>query len=333
MKRAAVLGAGAWGTALAKVLSDKGERVSLWTHPPELADEINESHQNSRFLPGITLPLEIDVTPDLGRALADATLVVLVVPSHAVREVIERAKGAIPRSASVVSAAKGIENDSLMLMREVILDVIGPEMDRRVAVLSGPSFAHEVAIGLPTAVVAASSSGDVAREVQERFAGERLRVYTSDDPVGVELGGALKNVIAIAAGACDGLGYGHNSRAALITRGLAEIVRLSMAKGGNALTLAGLAGLGDLVLTCTGEQSRNRTVGVEMGRGRKLPDVLSRLGHVAEGVRTAKSAYDLGRKFNVEMPITAEVYRVLYEGKSPKQAVADLMARALRPEF
>jgi glycerol-3-phosphate dehydrogenase (NAD(P)+) len=333
MKRAAVLGAGAWGTALAKVLSDKGERVSLWTFPPELADEINESHQNARFLPGITLPLEIDVTPDLDRALADATMVVLVVPSHAVREVILRAKGAIPREATVVSAAKGIENDSLMLMREVVLDVMGPELDPRVAVLSGPSFAHEVAVGLPTAVVVASSSADVARAVQERFANDRLRVYTSDDPVGVELGGALKNVIAIAAGACDGLGYGHNSRAALITRGLAEIVRLSMAKGGNALTLAGLAGLGDLVLTCTGEQSRNRTVGVEMGRGRKLPDVLSRLGHVAEGVRTAKSAYDLGHKFNVEMPITTEVYRVLYEGKSAKQAVADLMARALKPEF
>jgi glycerol-3-phosphate dehydrogenase (NAD(P)+) len=333
MKRAAVLGAGAWGTALAKVLSDKGERVSLWTFPPELADEINESHQNARFLPGITLPTEIDVTPDLDRALADATMVVLVVPSHAVREVVERAKGAIPRTATIVSAAKGIENDSLMLMREVVLDVMGPDLDPRVAVLSGPSFAHEVAVGLPTAVVVASSSADVARAVQERFANDRLRVYTSDDPVGVELGGALKNVIAIAAGACDGLGYGHNSRAALITRGLAEIVRLSMAKGGNALTLAGLAGLGDLVLTCTGEQSRNRTVGVEMGRGRKLPDVLSRLGHVAEGVRTAKSAYDLGHKFNVEMPITTEVYRVLYEGKSAKQAVADLMARALKPEF
>jgi glycerol-3-phosphate dehydrogenase (NAD(P)+) len=333
MKRAAVLGAGAWGTALAKVLSDNGEQVSLWTHPPELADEINESRQNSRFLPGVTLAPEILVTPDHERALADATLVLVVVPSHAMREVIQRVKGAIPRSASVVSAAKGIENDSLMLMREVILDVMGAEVDGRVAVLSGPSFAHEVAVGLPTAVVAASSSAEVARAVQERFSNERLRLYTSDDPVGVELGGALKNVIAIAAGACDGLGYGHNSRAALITRGLAEIVRLSMAKGGNALTLAGLAGLGDLVLTCTGELSRNRTVGIEMGRGRKLPDVLARLGHVAEGVRTAKSAYDLGRKFNVEMPISTEVYRVLYEGKSPKQAVADLMARALRPEF
>jgi len=333
MKRAAVLGAGAWGTALAKVLSDKGERVALWTHRPELAEQIGESHENARYLPGVGLSPELIVTADLEQALADASLVVLAVPSHALREVVTRAKGGLPSSAAIVSATKGIENESLMLMREVILDVGGPELDKRLAVLSGPSFAHEVAVGLPTAVVVASSSADVARAAQERCANERLRVYTSDDPVGVELGGALKNVIAIAAGACDGLGYGHNSRAALITRGLAEIVRLSMAKGGNALTLAGLAGLGDLVLTCTGELSRNRTVGVEMGRGRRLPDVLTRLGHVAEGVRTAKSAYDLGRKFNVEMPITTEVYRVLYENKSPKQAVGDLMARALKPEF
>jgi glycerol-3-phosphate dehydrogenase (NAD(P)+) len=333
MKRAAVLGAGAWGTALAKVLSDKGERVALWTHRPELAEQIADTHQNARYLPGVSLSPELIVTADLESALADVSLVVLAVPSHALREVVTRAKAGLPSSAAIVSATKGIENDSLMLMREVILDVAGFGLDQRLAVLSGPSFAHEVAVGLPTAVVVASSSADVARAVQERFATERLRVYTSDDPVGVELGGALKNVIAIAAGACDGLGYGHNSRAALITRGLAEIVRLSMAKGGNALTLAGLAGLGDLVLTCTGELSRNRTVGVEMGRGRRLPDVLTRLGHVAEGVRTAKSAYDLGRKFNVEMPITTEVYRVLYENKSPKQAVGDLMARALKPEF
>jgi len=333
MKRAAVLGAGAWGTALAKLLSDKGERVALWTHRPELAQQIAETHQNARYLPGVSLLPELVVTADLEQALADANLVVLAVPSHALREVVTRASGALPSSASIVSATKGIENESLMLMREVIIDVIGSDIDHRLAVLSGPSFAHEVAMGLPTAVVVASSSAEVALAVQERCANERLRVYTSDDPVGVELGGALKNVIAIAAGACDGLGYGHNSRAALITRGLAEIVRLSMAKGGNALTLAGLAGLGDLVLTCTGELSRNRTVGVEMGRGRRLPDVLNRLGHVAEGVRTAKSAYDLGRKFNVEMPITTEVYRVLYEGKAPKQAVNDLMARALRPEF
>ncbi|HEX9298023.1 MAG TPA: NAD(P)H-dependent glycerol-3-phosphate dehydrogenase [Polyangiaceae bacterium] len=333
MKRAAVLGAGAWGTALAKVLSDKGERVALLARRPELAAGIARARENERYLPGVRLAPELEVTTDLDEALRGASLVVLAVPSHALREVVAEASGLLPQEAAIVTATKGIENDSLMLMHEVILDVLGPRFDRRIAVLSGPSFAHEVGMGLPTAIVAASTSSAVAEAVQQRFANDRLRVYTSDDPIGVELGGALKNVIAIAAGACDGLGYGHNSRAALITRGLAEIVRLSMAKGGNALTLAGLAGLGDLVLTCTGELSRNRTVGFELGRGRTLPEVLAGLGHVAEGVKTAKSAYDLGRKCNVEMPITTEVYEVLYEGKSPKQAVSDLMGRALRPEF
>jgi glycerol-3-phosphate dehydrogenase (NAD(P)+) len=333
MKRAAVLGAGAWGTALAKILSDKGEKVALYSRRPELPAEVAEKHVNERYLPGVRLADELEVTDDLTRAISGADLVVLAVPSHAVRGVLGDVARDLPREAPIVSATKGIENDSLMLMGEVVVDVLGREAEGRFAVLSGPSFAKEVALGLPTAIVVASSSPDVAQEVQQRFAGERIRVYTSDDPIGVELGGALKNVIAIAAGACEGLGYGHNSRAALITRGLAEIVRLSLARGGNALTLAGLAGLGDLVLTCTGELSRNRTVGFELGRGRTLPDVLAGLGHVAEGVRTTKSAYDLGRKFGVDMPITTEVYRVLYEGKAPKQAVSDLLARANRPEF
>ena len=328
-----MLGAGAWGTALAKLLSDKGESVVLCTRRPDLPVEIARTHENERYLPGIRLAPELEVTVDFERAVSTADLVVVAVPSHAVRGVLGALASSLPADATIVSATKGIENDSLMLMGEVVADVLGTAADGRFAVLSGPSFAREVALGLPTAIVVASSSPTVAHEVQGRFAGERLRVYTSDDPVGVELGGALKNVIAIAAGACEGLGYGHNSRAALITRGLAEIVRLSMAKGGNALTLAGLAGLGDLVLTCTGELSRNRTVGFELGKGRTLPDVLAGLGHVAEGVRTAKSAYDLGRRCDVDMPITTEVYRVLYEGKSPKQAVSDLLARANRPEF
>jgi glycerol-3-phosphate dehydrogenase (NAD(P)+) len=333
MKRAAVLGAGAWGTALAKLLSDKGESVVLCTRRPDLPAQIARTHENERYLPGIQLAPELEVSDDFERAVSAADLVVLAVPSHAVRGVLGTIASALPADVPIVSATKGIENESLMLMGEVVAEVLGRAADARFAVLSGPSFAREVALGLPTAIVVASSSPAVAHQVQERFAGERLRVYTSDDPVGVELGGALKNVIAIAAGACEGLGYGHNSRAALITRGLAEIVRLSMAKGGNALTLAGLAGLGDLVLTCTGELSRNRTVGFELGKGRTLPDVLAGLGHVAEGVRTAKSAYDLGRKCNVDMPITTEVYRVLYESKSPNQAVSDLLARANRPEF
>src|SRR3954447_3530358 len=333
MKHAAVLGGGAWGTAIAKVLAEKGEEVWLYTHRAELAAEIERAGENRRYLRGAALGPALHATSDLDRALHGSDLVVVAVPSNALRGVMEATRRSLPADATIVNATKGIENHSLMLMREVMIDVVGKGVESRIGILSGPSFANEVALGLPTAVVVASSSPEVAAIAQKRCANERLRVYTSDDPVGVEVGGALKNVIAIAAGACDGLGYGHNSRAALITRGLAEIVRLSMAKGGNALTLAGLAGLGDLVLTCTGELSRNRTVGVEMGRGRRLPDVLTRLGHVAEGVRTAKSAYDLGRKFNVEMPITTEVYRVLYEGKSPKQAVGDLMARALKPEF
>jgi glycerol-3-phosphate dehydrogenase (NAD(P)+) len=332
MKRAAVLGAGAWGTALAKVLADKGERVTLYSRRPELSRQIAETRMNERYLPGVELGGDLTVTSDLGQALSGATLIVLAVPSHALREVVGEAHRTWPREAPIVSATKGIENDSLMLMGEVVLDV-APATGDRMTVLSGPSFAREVAVGLPTAIVVAGSSSDVVRDVQQRFATDRLRVYSSDDAVGVELGGALKNVIAIAAGACDGLGYGHNSRAALITRGLAEIVRLSMAKGGSALTLAGLAGLGDLVLTCTGELSRNRTVGFELGRGRKLDEVLAKLGHVAEGVKTTQSAYDLAHKLGVDMPITTEVYRVLYEGKSPRQAVADLMARTLRAEF
>ena len=333
MKRAAVLGAGAWGTALAKVLSDKGERVTLYARRAELPHQMAEKHVNERYLPGIELGGNLAVTTDLTKALEDASLIVLAVPSHALREVVREAHRSWPDRAPIVSATKGIENDSLMLMGEVVLDVAGEATRDRMTILSGPSFAREVALGLPTAIVVAGSAGDVVRDVQQRFASERLRVYSSDDPIGVELGGALKNVIAIAAGACDGLGYGHNSRAALITRGLAEIVRLSMAKGGSALTLAGLAGLGDLVLTCTGELSRNRTVGFELGRGRKLGEVLDTLGHVAEGVKTTKSAYDLGRKLNVDLPITTEVYRVLYEGKSPRQAVSDLMSRTLRAEF
>jgi glycerol-3-phosphate dehydrogenase (NAD(P)+) len=333
MKHAVVLGGGAWGTAIAKVLADKGQEVRLYTRRAELAAAIEADRENRRYLPGAPLGPGLHATSDLEHALRGSDLVVVAVPSDALRGVMQEARRALPPDVPIISATKGIENQSLMLMREVMIDVIGGGVTDRVGILSGPSFANEVALGLPTCVVVASSSPDLAEAAQKRCSNERLRVYTSDDPVGVELGGALKNVIAIAAGAADGLGYGHNSRAALITRGLAEIVRLAMAKGGNALTLAGLAGLGDLVLTCTGELSRNRTVGFEMGRGKTLAQVLAALGHVAEGVKTARSAYELARKFDVEMPITTEVYRVLHEGKSPRQAVTDLLARELRPEF
>lgn len=333
MKHAAVLGAGAWGTGLAKVLAEHGDQVRLWTRRPELADEINRTRANARYLPGAALPDHLVATSDLGVALTDADLVVVVVPSHALRGVMLEARAHMPGGVPVVSATKGIENDSLMLMGEVLADVLGPAAEERLAYLSGPSFAKEVALGLPTVVVVASAHHEVARAVQKRFASERLRVYSSDDPVGVEVGGALKNVIAIAAGTSDGLGFGHNTRAGLITRGLFEIGRMAAAKGGNAQTLAGLAGMGDLVLTCTGDLSRNRTVGFELGRGKGLDDVLAGLGHVAEGVKTAKSAHDLARKLGIEMPITHEVYRVLYEGKPPHQAVQDLMTREMRAEF
>jgi len=255
------------------------------------------------------------------------------VPSDALRSVLGEARPHLPSEALVVIATKGIENGSLMTMGEVLADVLGPDIGHRGVAFSGPSFANEVAAGMPTAVVAASIDARAARAAQHALVNDRLRIYTSDDPVGVQVGGALKNVIALAAGASDGLGFGHNARAALITRGLAEIGRLAVAKGGQARTLAGLAGLGDLVLTCTGELSRNRTVGFELGRGRELGDVLASLGHVAEGVKTAKSAYHLAARIGVDMPITAEVYRVLYEGKPPRRAVEDLMHRALKDEY
>ncbi len=333
MKSVAVLGAGAWGTALAVTLADKGEQVALWTYPPELAEAIDRAGSNERYLPGVRVPPSVHPMPDLGRALAEARFVIVVVPSEAFRSVMEQAAPHLRPDAVVLSATKGIEARSLMLMREVMLDVLGAGADSRIGVISGPSFAQEVAKRLPTALVVASCNAEIAEVAQQRCATEWLRVYTSNDPVGVELGGALKNVIAIAAGASDGFGFGHNARAALITRGLAEIVRLAAAKGGMGRTLAGLAGMGDLVLTCTGDLSRNRTVGFELAKGRTLDEVLGALGHVAEGVTTAKSAYELSSRLSVDMPITAAVYGVLHERRAPRQAVADLLARALKPEF
>lgn len=332
MGNVAVLGAGAWGTALGKVLADKGNQVALWAHRPELAEHIERDRVNSRYLPGAELPSTLRATGDLEAALRGAELVVIVVPSHALRGVVREARRYIPEGALLCSATKGIENESLMLVSEMLLDELGEEVEPRLTYLSGPSFAKEVAAGLPTVVVIAGTSDRETETVQRAFATDRLRVYSSPDVVGVEVGGALKNVVAIAAGASDGLGFGHNARAGLITRGLAEIARIAMAKGANPLTVAGLSGMGDLVLTCTGDLSRNRTVGFEMGRGRTLDDVLATLGHVAEGVKTARSAYELGIMLKVEMPITTEVYRVLYEGKSPRQAVVDLMTRALSRE-
>lgn len=333
MSQYAVIGAGAWGTALAMVLAEKGHGVWLWSRRPEHAQALQRDRENKRYLAGFPLPPNVTPTSELEEALPASEMVVLVVPSHGFRETLQLMKPHLRADVPLVSAAKGVENETLMLMGEVAEDVLGPSVRRRYTVLSGPSFAEEVARRQPTNIVVASTSEPLSTDVQHRFATERLRVYSSDDPAGVEVAGALKNVIAIAAGACDGLGFGHNTRAALITRGLAEIARIAIAKGGNVLTLAGLAGMGDLVLTCTAALSRNRTVGFEMGRGRALDDVLSSLGHVAEGVRTAKSAHDLARKLNVELPICNEVYCVLYEGKSPLQAVQDVLTRPLKKEW
>ena len=332
MSNVCVLGAGAWGTALAKVLADKGNPTVLWAFEQDVAQSINETHENKRYFSGHTVPDSVRATTSLEGALQGAELVVIVVPTHAVREVMTKAKPFIPPQALLCSAAKGIENDTLMLMSQVLEDVLGTDAIPRLTYRSGPSFAKEVALGMPTAVVVAGRDDENTKAVQRAFATDKLRVYSSDDVIGVEIGGALKNVIAIAAGAIDGLGFGHNSRAGMITRGLHEIGRLAMRMGGDPMTVAGLSGMGDLVLTCTGDLSRNRTVGVELGKGKKLPEILAALGAVAEGVKTAKSAYDLSVREKVEMPITHEVYKVLYEGKHPRQAVVDIMNRELRSE-
>jgi glycerol-3-phosphate dehydrogenase (NAD(P)+) len=331
MTHVAVLGAGAWGTALSLTLAER-ERVALYTWEPAHAEAVESARENRAFLPGFTLPEAVSVSADLERTLDGAGLVVLALPSLALRGVLERTRAVLP-PVPLVIASKGIESPTWMLLTEVIADVLGAEAAERALVLSGPSFALEVAKRLPTNLVVAAKSHALSVEVQGRLATERLRVYSSDDPVGVQVGGALKNVIAIAAGACDGLGFGHNTRAALITRGLAEMARLAMAKGGNVLTLAGLAGLGDLVLTCTGELSRNRTVGFELGRGARLEDVLRGLGHVAEGVPTAEAAHRLAERLGVELPISSEVYRVLFEGKPVSAAVHDVLHRPLRSEW
>jgi glycerol-3-phosphate dehydrogenase (NAD(P)+) len=288
--------------------------------------------ENRVFLPGFGLPPNIVPTASLDEALAGVELVVLALPTETLRPTLTAARGVLP-PVPVVVASKGIEKSTLLLPTEIVDDVLGESARGRTLALSGPSFALEVARRLPTNVVVAAKDHAVSVAVQGRIATERLRVYSSDDPVGVQVGGALKNVIAIAAGACDGLGFGHNTRAALITRGLAEMARLALKKGGNVLTLSGLAGLGDLVLTCTGELSRNRTVGFELGRGRPLDEVLAGLGHVAEGVTTAESAHRLAEKLGVDLPIASEVYAVLFENKPVQEAVRDVLLRPLRSEW
>jgi glycerol-3-phosphate dehydrogenase (NAD(P)+) len=331
VKTTAVLGAGSWGTALAIHLANAGHGVRLWARDHLLVEELHRARVNARYLPDAALPGAIGVTSSLGAALDGADFVVTAVPSHGLRAVIRSAAPHIQDGAILVSATKGLEAGTMLRMSEVLQ----AETDTRfpAVVLSGPSFASEVARGLPTALLAASAHHDAATAVQERFRGAGMRLYVSDDVAGVEVGAALKNVIAIAAGVVEGLGLGHNALAAVITRGLAEISRLACAEGGKRETLAGLSGLGDLVLTCTGELSRNRRVGIELGRGRSLDEILAGMRMVAEGVRTTGAALALGAKHGIELPIAAQMKDVLDGRCSPADGVAALMGRRQRAEI
>lgn len=330
MSRIAVLGAGSWGTALAVHLGHAGHEVRLWGRDPALVAELAAERVNRVYLPDIRLADSVTPTASADDALAGATFVVVAVPSHGVRHVLRAAARAVPQTAVIVSATKGLEVDSLLRMSEVAAAELGSS--RRVVVLSGPSFALEVARQLPTAVSVASADTDAAARVQREFRGRYLRIYVTDDVAGVEIGGAIKNVIAIAAGVAEGLRLGHNAQAALVTRGLVEISRLACAQGGRRETLAGLSGLGDLVLTCTGELSRNRRVGIELGRGRSLAEILAGMRMVAEGVNTTGAALALGARSGVELPIAAQMADVLAGRTSPRAALEELMLRRQKPE-
>jgi glycerol-3-phosphate dehydrogenase (NAD(P)+) len=331
-ERIAVVGAGSWGTTLANLLAKKGHEVRVWSYESDVAESINRDRANSVYLPDIPLVEPLRATPDIDEAVTDATVIVQVTPSQHVRTVMRSAHDRIPPDAIVVSASKGIETSTLETMAEVLDEVLPEPVNSRLSFLSGPTFALEVAREVPTAVTVASQSPKLARRVQALFQTDYLRVYTSPDVPGVELGGALKNVIALAAGMATGLGLGYNTLAALITRGLAEITRLGVALGANPMTFAGLAGMGDLILTCTGKLSRNRSVGEQLGRGRALDDVLSEMKMVAEGVETTRATCELATRRGVEMPIADEVRAVLFEGRPPAEAVRNLMTREPKPE-
>jgi glycerol-3-phosphate dehydrogenase (NAD(P)+) len=329
MTKCAVVGAGAWGTALADLLARNGREVALWAFEQDVVEAINASHMNERFLPGAGLHPAVCASSDLTAVLDGAVLVCVATPSQHLRLILRRGASAVSPRATICIASKGIEADTLALMSEVVA-AVAP--GRRVVALSGPSFAAEVVAQQPTAIVAASVDASAAEAIQDAFSGSTFRVYTHDDIIGVELAGALKNVMAVATGICEGAGFGFNSRAALITRGLAEMTRLGTALGASPVTFAGLAGVGDLVLTCTGSLSRNRAVGLEVGRGASLEEALAGKQTVAEGVATTRSALALAEREKVEMPIVSMVNRVLFDGHPAKRAVADLMARELRAE-
>jgi glycerol-3-phosphate dehydrogenase (NAD(P)+) len=328
-----VVGAGSWGTALANQLAEKGFMVDLWVYETQVKEQIQEYRENSVFLPNITLSENIVPSNDFYQVVSNKDLLLVVVPSHLMRETMKQLVDLVAEKTILVSASKGIENKTHLTMTGVLKEVFTDRSEEKFAVLSGPSFAREVARGVPTLVTVAAKSQNVAEFIQSVFSTSTFRVYTIDDMVGVELGGAVKNVIAIASGIVDGLGLGLNTRAALITRGLTEMRRLGLRLGARADTFSGLAGIGDLMLTCTGDLSRNHTVGKKIGQGKKLQDILSEMRMVAEGIKTGKSVYNLSRKLSVEMPISHEVYRVLYEDRSPADAVYRLMTRSLKNEF
>ena len=335
IEKIAVLGAGSWGTALATVLSCKSGKVMLWGHNEKHIGEILAKRENTRYLPGVALAGNIQPTASLDEALKGTALVCAAIPSHAFRSVFEKIQLLLEKGATIVSAIKGIENTTLMTMTQVMEEVLSAhnnKIESKIAVISGPSFAKEVALGMPTAVTIGCKDIEWARKLQKIFVTDTFRVYASTDIIGLEISAALKNIIAIAAGICDGLGYGMNTRAALITRGLAEITRLGVVLGAEKETFFGLSGLGDLVLTCTGDLSRNRYVGIQLGKGRKLSGILEEMQMVAEGVKTTRSVYDLTRPLNIEMPILEQVYAILYTNKESSLAVKDLLARELKIE-
>ncbi len=327
-----VIGAGAWGTALSLLLADKGHDVTLWMYEKDLAEETARTRENRVYLPGFPLPASVAVTSSLEEAVRGKQFLLSVVPSHTVRAVTRRYVSLIAPGAVIVSASKGIELDTLKPLSEVFKDILPEDLHSSLCFLSGPSFAKEVARKMPTAIALASWDPEIAKKAQAVLSNAYFRVYTNPDVIGVELAGAIKNVIAIAAGVLEGMGFGYNTMAALLTRGLAEMARLGVAMGGNPATFSGLAGMGDLVLTCTGGLSRNRTLGTRLGKGEKLDAIMQSAKTVAEGVKTAKAARELAQKYEIDMPIVDEVYRLLYEGKDPKQALKDLMSRELKGE-
>jgi glycerol-3-phosphate dehydrogenase (NAD(P)+) len=330
--KVAVIGAGSWGTTVASLVVGNAPTV-LWARREELAQRIDRDHTNEAYLPGVVLPEELRATSDLGAACDGADVVVLGVPSHGMRAVLEDARTAIGPKVPVISLSKGIEQGTLLRMTEVVADVLDGHDATCIGVLTGPNLAKEVAAGQPTASVVATADGDVAEELQRLFFAPTFRVYTNPDVVGCEIAGTLKNVLAIGAGIAHGLGYGDNTTAALITRGLAELARLGVALGGDPLTFAGLAGMGDLIATCSSPQSRNRHVGVELGRGRTLDDIVTEMSMVAEGVKSTAAVIELARRTDVEMPLASFVGRVLYEGARPADLVPELMLRKAKPEL